>query len=68
MTKNMGVVDRGTRTIVAMIIAILILTNVVSGTAAIVLGVVAALFLLTSYISVCPLYMLLKISTRKNAE
>jgi len=68
MTKNMGVLDRGTRTIVALILAVLIVTGVVSGTLAIVLGAVAAILLLTSFLSICPLYLAFKISTLKKTE
>ncbi|MDQ7842027.1 MAG: DUF2892 domain-containing protein [bacterium] len=36
-----------------------------SGTLAIVLGIVAVIFLLTSFVSTCPFYMPFGISTRK---
>ena len=65
MTKNMGMVDRGLRTLVAIVIAALYWTGRISGTAGIVLVVLAAVFLLTSFISFCPLYTLLGISTGK---
>jgi len=66
MKKNMGVVDRGTRTILALILGTLIATGTITGTAAIVLGVVAVVLLLTTLMSFCPLYSLLKISTKKD--
>jgi hypothetical protein len=68
MKKNVGVLDRGTRTILAMVLGVLIVTGTIAGTAAIVLGVVAVLLLLTSLISFCPLYFLVRISTRKSVE
>ena len=68
MKKNLGVIDRGIRTIVAFVLAILIVTGELTGTAAIILGILAAVFLLTSAVSFCPLYLPFKISTRKKTE
>jgi hypothetical protein len=63
MQKNMGNVDRGIRTAVALVVAALIATGTVSGVLAIVLGIIAAAFLLTSLIGFCPLYAPLGINT-----
>lgn len=63
MKKNMGTIDRGIRVALAALVAVLYVTHVISGTAAIVLGVIAVVFLLTSIIGVCPAYMPLGIST-----
>jgi hypothetical protein len=65
MKKNMGIIDRSIRTVLAIVIAVLIITGVLSGAAAIILGIVAAAFLLTSLVSWCPLYLPFKLSTRK---
>ena len=65
MTKNMGMVDRGLRTLVAVVVLALYWTGRLSGTLGVVLLVFAAVFLLTSFISFCPLYTLLGISTGK---
>jgi len=67
MKKNMGTVDRVVRVGIAVIIAILYVTNVLSGAAAIILGILALIFLATSGVGFCPLYVPLKISTRKKA-
>jgi hypothetical protein len=64
MKKNMGLLDKSIRGILAAIIAILYFTNVISGTVALVLGVLAIIFLITSFISFCPLYAPFGISTR----
>jgi fatty acid desaturase len=56
MKKNMGSVDRIIRIIVAAVIAILYFTGVITGTWGIVLLVIGGVFLLTSFISFCPLY------------
>ena len=63
--KNMGTVDRVVRTIFAVVVAILYFPRSISGTAAIILRVLAVIMLLTSISAVCPLYGLLGISTMK---
>lgn len=65
MKPNMGSADRTIRIIVAILIGILYFTGKISGTLAIVLGIVAVIFLLTSFVGTCPLYMPFGISTRK---
>ena len=50
MTKNMGNADRVVRSIIAVGIAVLYFTGVISGTLAIILGIVAVAFLVTSFI------------------
>lgn len=67
MKKNMGMLDRIIRVSLVVLIAVLYFTNVISGTWAIILGVAAVVFLLTSLIGVCPLYMPFGISTRKKS-
>jgi hypothetical protein len=64
MTKNMGTLDRVIRTIVAVTIVALYLSGRISGTLALVLGIVAAIFLATSSIGVCPGYLPFGFSTR----
>jgi hypothetical protein len=63
MKKNMGTADRVIRTLVAIVIAVLYFTDVISGTLALILGIIAVAFLLTSLVSWCPLYMPFGIST-----
>ena len=65
MKANMGTTDRALRVGVALLIAVLYFTNIISGTIAIVLLAVAAIFVLTSLISFCPLYAPFGISTCK---
>jgi hypothetical protein len=65
MKKNMGTPDRIIRIFAAIIIAALYFTHTVTGTFGIVLLVVGAVFLLTSFVSFCPLYMPFGISTSK---
>ncbi len=66
MKKNMGSADRIIRVILAIIFGILYFTNTVTGTLGIVLMVVGIVFLLTSFISFCPLYLPFGIRTRKS--
>lgn len=61
----MGTIDRLLRTIIAIVIAVLYFTGQITGTAAIILGILAIVFLLTSAVSFCPLYVPLKINTKK---
>jgi hypothetical protein len=65
MKKNMGTVDRVIRILIAVVIAILYFTHSISGTLAIVLLIVAGIFIVTSIISFCPLYYLFGLSTDK---
>ena len=65
MKKNMGTADKIARILVALIIAGLYFANIISGTVAIVLLVLAGIFILTSFIGFCPLYLPFGISTRK---
>ncbi len=66
MKQNMGTVDRTLRIIVAIVVGALYFTGRISGTLAIVLGLFAAIFVITSFIGTCPLYIPLGISTRKD--
>ncbi len=64
MVKNMGSVDRAVRILIALVLAALIVSGTLQGALAIVLGVVAAVFALTSVAGTCPLYIPLRINTR----
>jgi hypothetical protein len=68
MKKNMGTVDKVIRLLVALVLAGLYLANVLTGTLGIILLVVAVVFVLTSFISFCPLYVLLGINTCAKKE
>ncbi|HPI53191.1 MAG TPA: DUF2892 domain-containing protein [Chitinophagaceae bacterium] len=63
MKTNMGNMDRMVRIIIAIVIAVLYFTNVVTGTLGIILLVLAGVFTMTSIISFCPLYTLIGFST-----
>jgi len=64
MKPNMGTLDRLARFIAAAIVIALYFMNIISGTLAIVLLVFAGIFILTSFISFCPLYLPFGINTK----
>ena len=65
MKTNMGIIDRAIRIVIALIFVGLYFTNVVTGTLAIVLLVLAGVFTLTALIRFCPLYLPFGINTGK---
>ena len=65
MKKNMGSIDRTVRVLIAIAVAVLYFTNQISGTATIILGILAVVFVLTSMVGTCPLYLPFGFSTRK---
>lgn len=67
MNKNMGSADRVIRTLVGLAIGVLIIGGQVTGTLAVILGILAFVFLATSAMGFCPLYAALKIKTMKRS-
>lgn len=65
MKTNMGKGDRIIRTILALVMLTLYFTNVISGTTGIILVILSVIFLFTSTVSFCPLYVLIGINTCK---
>ncbi len=63
MKRNMGNLDRVLRVIVALVIVALYFTGMLSGPVAIGLLAVGGIFVLTSIIGVCPLYLPFGINT-----
>lgn len=63
MKKNMGGPDRIIRTIIAITVGVLYWQGIIENTLAYVLLALAAVFLLTSFISFCPLYKLVGLNT-----
>ena len=63
MKPNMGTIDRAIRGLLAVVVAILYFTGQISGTAAIILGVIAVIFAVTSLVSFCPAYIPFGLST-----
>lgn len=65
MKKNMGIADRVIRILIALVVVILFFTDVITGALGIVLLIVSGVFVLTSLMSTCPLYIPLGIRTNK---
>lgn len=65
MKSNMGTTDKIIRIAIAVVVAILYFTGVIPETLGIILLVLAAVFVLTSLISFCPLYLPFGINTGK---
>lgn len=65
MKSNMGSTDRIIRLVIAVVVLILFMSDVITGTLGWVLIAIAAIFTLTSMINFCPLYTVLGISTKK---
>lgn len=64
MTPNMGNIDRIARVIVALLLGFMIITQVLTGALAWIAGIVAIVFLVTSAIGFCPLYLPFGVKTR----
>jgi len=65
MKKNMGTVDKVIRVLVAVVFLVLYFTHVVTGTLGVVLLILAGVFVVTSLIGTCPLYLPFGLSTAK---
>jgi len=68
MKKNMGTIDKVIRILIAIVFVALYFTNVVTGLWGIILLILAAVFVLTSFVSFCPLYLPFGINTGKKQE
>lgn len=65
MKPNMNYADRLIRTLIAVTLIVLYYKGIIEGTLGIVLILIACVFLITSLISVCPLYSALGLNFRK---
>lgn len=68
MKSNVGSVDRLVRVLVALAIGVAYMMGLISGTLAIVLGVVAVAMIVTGLAGFCPAYLPLGISTCKTEK
>lgn len=68
MKKNMGFIDRAIRALFAVLIVVLYISGMITGTAAVILGIFAVVFIATSAAGFCPLYLPLKINTDKGKK
>jgi len=67
MKGNMGILDRIIRVVLVAVVAVLFFTGQLSLVASVILGVLAVVFLLTSIVGVCPLYLPFGISSKRKA-
>jgi len=65
MKKNIGSIDKVIRILFAVVVVVLYFTKVISGTLAIVLLILSAVFIVTALINFCPIWSMLGVSTRK---
>jgi hypothetical protein len=65
MKENMGSIDKIIRVVLALVFAALYFTSTVTGTLGLALLVLAGIFLLTTLIGTCPLYVPFGINTCK---
>lgn len=63
MKKNLGNADRVIRLLLAVVFAALYFSGTVTGTIGLVLLALAAIFVLTSLVSFCPLYAIVGLNT-----
>ncbi|WJJ97975.1 YgaP family membrane protein [Algibacter luteus] len=68
MKKNIGNLDKGLRVIIAITVALLYYFNVIAGTLAYILMVVAIILLITSFINFCPIYSILGVNSLKSKK
>lgn len=68
MKANMGTADKVVRILVAVAIAALYFLGQISGILATVLMVLAGIFIATSFLSFCPLYLPFGFSTKKKQD
>ncbi len=64
MKQNMGNLDKAIRVLIAVVIVVLYFSGVINGTVAIVLLIFAGVFIATSLVGTCPLYLPFNISTK----
>jgi len=64
----MGIADKVIRTLLAIVVIVLFYLKVITGTLGIVLLVFAGIFLLTSFVSFCPLYKIVGFNTCTTKE
>ena len=68
MKKNMGSPDKVIRVILALVFAVLYFTGTVTGVLGYVFLALGGVFILTSFVSFCPLYSPFGLSTCKTKE
>jgi K+-transporting ATPase A subunit len=65
MKTNMGKTDKIIRILLAIVLGILYFTGITEGVVGIILILLALVFLLTSFVGFCPLYLPFHINTKE---
>ncbi len=65
MKKNLNLIDRLIRLLLAAILTFLYLTGIATGALGITLLVVAGIIAITAFISFCPIYFLFGLSSKR---
>ena len=65
LKKNMGSMDKTVRLVVAAVFLYVAIFLSVSSVVAWILGILAVVFIVTSFVGFCPLYAPFKLSTKK---
>ncbi|MBN1534282.1 MAG: DUF2892 domain-containing protein [Spirochaetes bacterium] len=68
MKRNMGTADRILRTLLAVVVGVFYFTGQITGIAAIILGLLAVVFIVTAAIGFCPLYLPLHLRTCRDGR
>ena len=64
MKKNMGQADKTVRLVAAAVLAVLLIAGVVKGTLGHRAAILAAVFVITTLVGICPAYVPFGISTK----
>jgi len=64
--KNIGKSDKIVRVLIAVLFTVLFLNQLITGIVGVILVILAGVFLLTSVVGTCPLYLPFKINTNHN--
>lgn len=67
MKKNLGVIDKVVRILIAVVLVVLYFTHTITGTFGIILLILSGILVLTSIIGICPLYVPFGLSTGRKA-
>jgi len=68
MKKNMGIADRVLRVLAAMVVIASYFMGFISSTLAIILLLFSGIFILTSLVGFCPLYLPFRFNTSKKSD
>lgn len=68
MKTNMGRWDRTLRLVAAAFFAVLLIAGLVKGTLAVILAILAAIFVITTFVGFCPVYAPFGISTKESKK